>query len=243
MAIGELEYLSRALHRSVSFSFYLPDGEQAGPPPFPALLQLHGAYDTHHAWLYRSKLAIYLEQLPFVVIMPNGELSSWANWRNPAEPYEDFIMKDLIPFCERFFSIRPGQWAIGGLSMGGYGALRLGLKYPDRFASIYAHSSAFWGEGPDKFSNFEPSVSAEDRIDADVYTHAKISLERGECPTLSFDCGVDDYLIDQNRAFHAYLQEIGYPHTYEEHPGAHTWYYWDDHVQSALRQHAQVLGA
>jgi putative tributyrin esterase len=242
MAIGEMEFHSRALGRSVPFSFYLPDEEQGGSPPFPALLQFHGAHDTHHAWLYRSKLAIYLERFPFVVIMPSGELSSWSNWRNPREPFEDFIIQDLIPACERFFPIRRGRWAIGGLSMGGYGALRLGLKYSDRFASIYAHSSAFWGEGPDKFSDFEQGVSADDRVDADVSTHAERALARDDRPTLSFDCGVDDYLIDQNRAFHAYLESIDFPHTYEEHPGAHTWTYWDEHVQTALRQHAEVLG-
>jgi S-formylglutathione hydrolase FrmB len=242
MAVGEMEFSSRALHRTVPFSFFLPEGENVGPPPYPALLQLHGAYDTYHSWLHRSKLAVYLERLPFVVIMPNGELSGWSNWRLATEPFEDFILQDLLPACERFFPIRPGRWAIGGLSMGGYGALRLGLKYPDRFASIYAHSSAFWGEGPNKFTEFPPEVSAEDRVDADVYTQADRALGLPNRPVLGFDCGVDDPLIEQNRAFHQHLNELGYPHEYEEHTGGHTWEYWDTHVLSALQQHVAVLG-
>jgi enterochelin esterase-like enzyme len=56
-------------------------------------------------------------------------------------------------------------------------------------------------------------------------------------PRLAFDCGTDDHLLDQNRRFHAFLDARGIRHTYREHPGGHTWEYWDAHVQEALKQH------
>ena len=61
-------------------------------------------------------------------------------------------------------------------------------------------------------------------------------------PTLGFDCGVEDELLQHNRRFHAYLTKLKLPHDYQEHAGAHTWRYWDEHVQAALRQHAEALG-
>ena len=63
-----------------------------------------------------------------------------------------------------------------------------------------------------------------------------------DLPRLSFDCGTEDFLLAENRAFHAYLDSLGLPHTYAEYPGGHTWPYWDLHVQEALVQHCAVLG-
>ncbi|MGN6361219.1 MAG: alpha/beta hydrolase, partial [Thermomicrobiales bacterium] len=60
-------------------------------------------------------------------------------------------------------------------------------------------------------------------------------------PRLAFDCGTADPLLAENRAFHRHLGRIGYPHHYAEHPGGHTWAYWDEHVRDALRQHLDVL--
>lgn len=60
-------------------------------------------------------------------------------------------------------------------------------------------------------------------------------------PRLSFDCGLEDSLLEDNRNFHAYLDKIKLPHYYAEFPGGHVWEYWDEHVQEALRQHTQTL--
>lgn len=242
MALGELQFYSRALRRAVSFAFHVPDPVPGRSGPFPALLQLHGASDNHTSWVTRSKLPTYLDPLPLVVVMPDGALSSWSNWRlrDPSQRYEDFIMEDLIPACEHFFPIRPGTWAIGGLSMGGYGSLRLGLKYPERFASIYAHSSVFWGR--DRAHQLMANLTDEERADADIYTHAARVVDGTRRPVLGLDCGTEDGLLDQNRAFHTYLETAGYAHEYREFPGGHTWEYWDEHVQHALRRHMAVFG-
>jgi S-formylglutathione hydrolase FrmB len=126
--------------------------------------------------------------------------------------------------------------AIGGLSMGGYGALRLGLKYPDRFGSIWAHSAGIRPLDEAFLAHFD------DPDDTSVFHHADRIRGQADLPRLSFDCGVDDSLIEFNRDFHRHLDGIGLPHQYREHPGAHTWDYWDEHVLEALGQHAEVLG-
>jgi putative tributyrin esterase len=167
--------------------------------------------------------------------------SGYLNWRSPdrlgKQNYEDLLIDDLPTHLARYFRIRPGPWAIGGLSMGGYGAMRLGLKYPERFASIWAHSSAFHiGQLVDQ--QFIPNVAG-----ADVYT---LATDLAKCattpPLIGFDCGVGDELLEHNRAFHNHLESIGMAHHYAEHPGAHNWDYWDNHVHEALHQHAHVLG-
>jgi putative tributyrin esterase len=238
MGLGQMRMYSRVLRRHVTFSFRLPDAVQVGPGPYPALLQLHGADDDHSAWIVNTKLAVHLDRTPLIVVMPEGARSQWLN-RNPHERYEDFLMRDLLPACGTFFQVRPGRWAIGGLSMGGQGALYLGLKYPDRFASIYAHSSAV----PDHETMHQwlPDLTPAQLDEADILGHAERCAARSDRPHLSFDCGVDDSLLEQNRAFHRHLDRIGYEHRYAEHSGGHSWEYWDDHVREAIAQHLDVL--
>src|SRR4051794_25038393 len=100
MPVGQLQFFSRALQRETIFSFCVPDA--AGSGPYPAILQLHGAGDTHTSWLLRSRLANFVQRIPLVVIMPDGARSNWANWRlrGPGMAYEDFLMEDLLTACE-----------------------------------------------------------------------------------------------------------------------------------------------
>jgi len=240
MNLGQMQIYSPILQRHVSFSFRLPTGAEAGPGPYPALLQLHGASEDHTAWITRTMLPVHLEGTPLIVIMPEGARSQWLN-RNAHERYEDFLMRDLLPACEEFFPVRADRWAIGGLSMGGQGALHLGLKYPTRFASIYAHSSVI----PDQamLHRWLPELTPETLADADLYARAARTVSDPQRPQLSFDCGTEDPLLEENRAFHRHLERISYPHHYAEHPGGHTWHYWDEHVREAIRQHLAVLAA
>lgn len=240
MPVGQMHFYSQALLRQATFGFYLPSAEFE--PPYPALLQLHGAGDDYASWFERSMLPEYLQRYPFIVITPAGDLSFWTNIgvQGRGTDYEDYLIRDLMPEVERLFPVRRDRWAIGGLSMGGYGAVRLGLLYPDRFASIYAHSSAVWDAA--RFRERIPGLSDEVAAQADIYPYAERTAGASNRPTLTFDCGLEDPLLPDNRAFHDYLDEIGYPHTYLEFPGGHTWDYWNEHVQEALARHAQVVG-
>jgi putative tributyrin esterase len=235
---GQLQMHSDALRRHVTFSFRLPSSAEVGPGPYPALLLLHGASEEHSAWITRTKLLVHLEGTPLVVIMPDGVRSQWLN-RNAHERYEDFVIDDLLPTCAEFFPIRPGRWAIGGYSMGGQGALYLGLKHPERFASIYAHSSAI----PDcaTFSQWLPDLTPDQLAEADLFDLAARRVTHPARPRLGLDCGTEDPILDHSRTFHAHLNELGYPHDYTEHPGAHTWDYWDTHLPQALRHHLAAL--
>jgi putative tributyrin esterase len=247
MITAVVEMMSRSLGHHVSYSAIIPDAKEVGPGPYPVLYQLHGASDSHEAWLLRSNLVRHVAKIPMIVVCPDGVLSFWLN-SGARMRYEDFLMIDLPEHLMNTFNIRPGKAAIGGLSMGGYGALRLGLKYPDRFASVWGHSSALWSTEElrnGRLRDYILELSAETQTKllaaADIYALAE-QVDPQKSPVIGFDCGTEDFLITENRRFHAHLEMLGIAHTYLEHPGAHTWDYWDTHVQEALAQHVKVLG-
>jgi len=238
--VATIQFHSHSLGRHTTYTAILPEPQRHGDGPFPVLYQLHGASDDHSAWLVRSRLVDHVAPYPLIVILPDGGLSWWRN-AGPRDKYEDFVTADLVRHVAATFRVRPGRAAIGGLSMGGYGCVRLGLKHPSLFGSIWGHSSSLPTAQQMKQWGIPETEIASD----DVYAVAQRLLATGprlSLPKLTFDCGVDDFLLAENRGFHAHLQALDFPHTYTEHPGAHTWEYWDRHVREALRQHAGVLG-
>lgn len=232
MNLATMQFMSKALGRHVTYSVILP--EEAGGP-FPVLMQLHGRSDDHTAWIKLSNLVRHARKYKMIIVLPDGAVSFYVNL--PGQRYEDFLMEDIWKHVSETFHVRPGPWAIGGLSMGGYGALRLGMKYPDRFASIWGHSG--WYPTIEQMNT--PDRAMPDLEDADVFGHASRLARAERKPAISFDCGTEDFLIEHNRNLHAHMDRIGLAHHYAEHPGAHTWDYWDDHVREALEQHNRVL--
>jgi S-formylglutathione hydrolase FrmB len=235
--IVSVGFFSAALNRHVSYAAIVPE---VGEPPFAVLYQLHGYTDDQSAWLQRSNLVRHAEKLPLLVVLPSGENSYYID-QPPQRLFERFIVHDLPAHVQRTFRVREGKAAIGGLSMGGYGAIRLGLKYPERYASIFAHSSRLpsraelptleWTHGLDD--------SALAELDVDALA-ARIDVR--SMARLAFDCGRDDHLLADSRRFHECLEKLSVPHQYREYAGAHTWDYWDAHAPEALAHHAATLG-
>lgn len=246
MSTASVQTFSRGLGKWIRYNIILPD---VGEGPYPVLLQLHGLSDDCDGWIQRTNILHYVRDYPLVVVMPDGGTSCYLNWKSAGmdetewpsssmlrSRWEDAIMVDVVDHVRRTFPVTDRGWAIGGLSMGGGGAMRLGLKYADLFDSIYAHSSKFWWDG------FINPARLDDQDDADVRVHARRVAASGRQPAISFDCGLDDRLLEENRRFDAFLTELGLEHRYAEFPGDHLWSYWDAHVQEAIARHAEVLG-
>jgi putative tributyrin esterase len=234
MNLATLQFYSKALGKHVTYAAILPE---RGRGPYPVLMQLHGFSDDYSAWLNFSSLVDHVKPYEMIVVLPDGGTSFYLNlpgvhgWGQ--QRYEDFLVEDLYQQVNHNFHTRPGRWAIGGLSMGGYGSMRLGCKYPQRFCSIWAHSGVYF--------EVDELDQLPEAADANVYALADVLVGQPQRPVISFDCGVDDGLIASNRHLHRHLDAIGLPHTYREHPGAHTWGYWDEHVREALAQHDRVF--
>jgi S-formylglutathione hydrolase FrmB len=218
MTIATVQFMSQALWRQVTYTALLPDKTRVGPGPYPVVYQLHGGNQNHTAWLHASHLIHTIPDLPFMMIFPDGAQSRWANGGTPFTAFEDFLLDELAQHVRDTFPATDGKWAIGGNSMGGFGAVRLGLKYPQRFCSIWSHSGVF----PTADTLPEHWYWGGNAADLDCYALVD-QLVSQTVPLLSFDCGIDDHLLDYNRRFHAFLEARGIPHTYQEHPGGHTW--------------------
>ena len=129
MSFGTMSFFSKALGRPKSYTILLPDYEGATGGPYPVLYLLHGLSDDHRAWSSWTSLDRYVRRLPLVVVMPDGERGFYTNMVEGPR-YEDYLMQDLIPHVEGCYNVLKGarHTAIGGLSMGGYGAMKLGLS-------------------------------------------------------------------------------------------------------------------
>lgn len=244
MAFLNVQYHSELLIKACSMQIILPEGAKE---PYPVMYLLHGLSDDHTIWHRRTRIEWYVREMPLAVVMPDGGRSFYCDAVDgPA--HESHIIKDVIGFVDSHFDTqaeRSGR-VINGLSMGGYGALKLGLKFPDMFCSIVSHSGGVAaGHNP-----FRDDLAAEMRLiygenptggKDDLWAIAEC-IDRDKLPAIRIDCGVDDFLLEDNRAFHKHLKNLNIPHEYEEFPGDHNWDFWDTHIQEALRFHARVLG-
>jgi putative tributyrin esterase len=250
MAFATINYFSQSLKKASSFNIVFPD-DPGITRPWAVFYLLHGLSDDHTIWMRRTSIERYVAGLPLVVVMPDGGRGWYTNAASPGGlAYEDDLIKDVVGLVDRTFPVkaeRSGR-AIGGLSMGGYGAVKLGLKHHETFASVNSHSGAL------AFARRDPANARElsPEFAAIVGDHPKGSdndpfalverIDHGRLPALRIDCGTDDFLLEDNRAFHKHLESMKIPHEYVEPPGDHEWGYWDRHVQEAVAFHARNLG-
>ncbi len=244
MAIIEMHHFSTALQRHIGLTVIVPEG----PGPHPAVYQLHGLSDDHTVWSRRTSIERYAERHGLLIAMPEGGRSFYCNAPGAVERAEDHIL-ETIAVVDRTFKTIPERSAraIGGLSMGGYGAMKIALKHPHLFASVVSHSGCpdcrvrFKKDGyQDLIHAFGDSMpTSEDAL----ALATRLKRSRGPRPAILFDCGTEDFLLDQNRVFRDHLQRIGLAHEYREFPGGHSWEYWDEHVQEALLFHVAAFAA
>ncbi|HLV78652.1 MAG TPA: alpha/beta hydrolase family protein [Chthonomonadaceae bacterium] len=247
MAFCELHYFSPALQKQTAANILLPEGEEA-TGPFCVFYLLHGLSDDHTIWQRRTSIERYVAGLPLIVVMPDGGRGFYTDAQE-GMAYETAIVRDLVNYVDRMFPTKAerGGRCIGGLSMGGYGAIKLALKHPHLFGSANSHSGAMgFGHRPldqddDRSVEFRRIVGADPAGGPnDLYSLAEKS-DRKRGPALRIDCGTEDFLIDANRAYHRHLESLGFAHEYVEYPGEHDWAYWDLHVQEALAFHRKHL--
>ncbi len=241
---------SAALHGRADMTVYMPAGHEQ-TPDLPMVTLLHGANASHWAWAYTMGAHVTLQRLidagdvpPMALIMPSDGLVALgsAYVAHADADYEAWILDDApheamaaFPHALTDNSIR----MVAGLSMGGFGALRLAAKYPDRFAASAAHSSVTMIDQIAMLTGeIVPSASAHPDDHALLYW---LTLNKNRLPPFRFDCGIDDFLIAQNRTLHQALitHEIG--HIYEEFDGAHNSAYWTAHIEDTLRFFGGIL--
>lgn len=234
MALVEVKFFAASLQKKTAMMVILPEDLKGS---FPVMYLLHGLSDDYTTWTRRTSIERYLDGKPLVVVMPDGGRGWYTDAVN-GYAYESHIMKDVMGFVEDNFSVKKGgrNRAIAGLSMGGYGAMKLGFKHPSKFAAVCSHSSAFQSghermEGrpeTDLIFGGQPGGNSEDVF------HLAGKLAGRKYPALKIDCGREDGLIDVNRRFVRHLRKLGLEHVYKEYKGAHNWDYWDAHIRETI---------
>ena len=254
MAYFRIEYYSDALRRETSFEVMIPNDPRPEftPPadgrPMRTLFLLHG---------FTGKAGNYVApDLParynFAIVMPNAENSFYLNGLSTGHAFQTLVGEELVDYVRKTFrlALRPEDTGIAGLSMGGFGALHTGLAYPHTFSKIGAMSSAFIVHevakmqpgGGNAVANYEyyrecfgePSLLEESDNNPETLIR-KLRAAGEKIPDIYLACGTEDFLIENNREMHRFLDSEGIPHEYHEAPGIHDMVFWSEHIQKIVR--------
>lgn len=260
MALATVNFFSISLMRNVSVNVIIPvdkygfDGEMKSQrKPFRTLYLLHGIYGDYTDWVNGTRILSWAMEKNLAVVMPSGDNHFYVD--GPAgygSDYGRFIGEELVEITRAMFPLsdKKEDTFIGGLSMGGYGAMVNGLKYNDTFGRIIALSAALHIVEDVKHSDnnvkgiigrrdyYESLFGDLDKVegsDRDYYALIDMLKAEGkEIPKIFMACGTEDFLIEANRKYRDFLIENGVDVTYTESAGIHNWVFWDEYIYKAL---------
>jgi putative tributyrin esterase len=255
--VQTIQFESKLAGKTLPYNVLLPvsyNQPAAKATHYPVLYLLHGLSGHYTNWIEKTKLVDYSASYEFIIVMPEGNDGWYTDSPTvPGDKYESYILQELIPDVEKRFRAGSdgGSRAIAGLSMGGYGAIKFGLKHPEMFAFAASLSGAFsaasWevkepGVIRDSLLQAFGPANSETRAANDLPKLAREAKAKNiSLPFFYIDCGTEDHLFSDNREFISLLLELKIPHEYRQLPGGHSWTYWDTQVQEVLRIAAKRL--
>ncbi len=234
---------SKALNKRANITIFNPFEKSTLVSSAPFLILLHGVYGSHLSWALRGNICKTVQDLvakkeiqPMVMVMPSdgmfGDGSGYVKHKN--EDYERWIVEEVIQLTmEQVSQIdEKSKIFIAGLSMGGFGALRLGAKHAKKFTAFSGLSSITELEQMKNFvEDYNGFINNVVDTEGVLYWMKKNKLQ---LPPFRFDCGIDDDLIQANRVLHEHLNNQDIAHIYQEHDGGHSWDYWSRHIVDTL---------
>ncbi|OKP85547.1 alpha/beta hydrolase family protein [Paenibacillus sp. P32E] len=254
MALIECRFYSDVLGLSTSMTVILPQQTttQIGMTNVtkgklhPTLYLLHGMSDDDSIWLRRTSIERYVAQMGIAVVMPQVHRSFYTDMAEGGR-YWTFISEELPALARSFFPLSPKRedTFVAGLSMGGYGAMKLGLRKPETFAAAASLSGALdmahhflnW-EDPTKMTPEYEQIfgkkSIENTPDDLLWLLKEADRSKGPKPLLYQCCGTEDFLYTDNQSFRKACAKTSLSLTYEEGPGEHEWGYWDTKIRDVL---------
>lgn len=255
MARLQIEFYSNCLRRPAPFKMLIPNDFNADwqPPqkraglPMKTLFLLHGYTGAAGNWVPEHLATLY----NFAIVMPNGENGFWVDGLSTGHRYGSFLGEELVDYVRKTFrlALSPEDTFVMGLSMGGFGALHAALAYPDRFGKVAAlssaliiHAKAHMRPGdPDTHANYEYyrecfgdlETVEQSRANPEVLVDELLAARR-PLPQILMACGTEDFLLENNRQFHAFLESRGVAHRYFESPGTHNTLFWDEYAEKMV---------
>jgi len=260
-ALGRVEtvrFQSKLVNATLPYNVILPaDYDTSKTTRYPVLYLLHGLTGHYNDWVARTNVADYAAEYRMIVVTPEGNDGWYTDSATVStDKYESYILDELIPDVQqryRTIEARYGR-SIAGLSLGGYGAIKFGLKSPATFVFAASMSGALSvtrltekeiGENfKDSLKLFGP-VGSETRLKNDLFDIlGKLTAARvASLPYFYFDCGTEDvqFIFSSNRELASLMSEKKIPHEFRELPGDHSWAYWDKQIPEILKIAAQKM--
>jgi S-formylglutathione hydrolase FrmB len=257
--VENLKLNSKLMAREMPYRVILPDGygnpknkhATVKPLSYSVIYLLHGLTGHFDNWADKTKLIDYAKKYNFIIVMPEGDNGWYSDSATvPADRYESYLIKELIPEIDKKFRTMSDRQhrAVAGLSMGGYGSIKFGLKYPEMFSLVGSFSGALGaasltekevgtkGAIAESILSVYGNPKSETRKANDIFQMAKeISPDKiKSLPFIYVDCGTEDFLYQSNRDFANLLQEKKIPHEFRQLPGAHNWRFWDSQIKEFL---------
>ena len=241
MAFLTCNFYSEKLEMDCDLNIILPYGKGQSDKlgeKFPVLYLLHGLSDDHTKWCRLTSIERYVRELNLAVVMPNVHRSFYLNTYD-GRRYFDYVNEEVPAFCEEVFGIssKREDKFVAGLSMGGYGAMKLALSEPYQFSAAGTFSGALdfvemvnsQTVGTDgEIESFRKELKEEN----DLFLLAEKAGEN--MPSIYQACGTEDFLYDYNTKFRDFIKPICPDFEYQEGPGTHEWGFWDTHVQKFI---------
>jgi putative tributyrin esterase len=250
MALIHCDFFSEVLQLSSSIVVVLPErplaAVQSTPSPrYPTLYLLHGRSDDHTIWQRRTSIERYAAEKGLAVVMPAVHRSFYADMASGYR-YWTYVSEEVPARARDLFplSAEREENFVAGLSMGGYGAFKMALRHPQRFAAAASLSGVLdlvavtHSEEPgwkEEMQNIFGDLDAIRGSDNDLFFLAEQAAQsEGTKPAFFQWCGTEDYLYNANVKFRDFVQDLPFDFTYSEGPGGHTWDQWDAQIQNVL---------
>jgi S-formylglutathione hydrolase FrmB len=241
-SVDTVDVFSNAMHKKIKTVVITPSSYKKKKNIFPVVYLLHGFAGDYSNWINKvPQIEQYANEYQLLIICPDGGYGSWY-LDSPIDStfkYETFVSEELISFIDNHYRTinNAKARAITGLSMGGHGGLFLGLRHADLFGACGSMSG-----GVDlhySTQKFDVAKRIGDTLHYasnwnDYSVLYLIEKFRTTQQKIIFDCGVDDFFYNDNKALHTKMLQLKIAHDYIERPGKHNWNYWSNAVQYQL---------
>lgn len=258
MALLQVNFYAKSLRRLVNFNalipadpMEIPGKKPVEPGPLKALYLLHGYSGNYLDWVAGTKIQELSLMHNLAVFMPSGENNFYLDDTDMGALYGEYVGNELLEFTRKMFHLsdKREDTFIGGLSMGGYGAIRNGLKYSHNFSRIIALSSALITRNisgiPVDFKDPIADYNYYARVFGDLNNllgsdkdpealAIELKQKKADIPKIYMACGTEDFLLNENRSYHNFLNSVGIEHTYLESTGVHDWNFWNEYIEKAI---------
>ncbi|MFN2491359.1 MAG: alpha/beta hydrolase [Pyrinomonadaceae bacterium] len=247
-----VQFNSGLLGKTMPYSVVLPQGYRlitSRRTRYPVLYLLHGWQQHYNSWINQTSLSRYATDYQLIIVTPEGE----NGWHTDSatilsDQYETYILYEVIPDVEIRYRTIPDRRGrgIAGNSMGGYGALKFGLKHPEAFSFAASMSGALDANTRNDERSLkeifgEPGSPTRNANDLNKLAREFPGERAPLLPYFYLDCGADDPWLTANRDFVNILLERKMVYEYRQPPGGHIWAYWDRQINEVLRVAAERM--